>query len=372
MVGESTLKIEKELNICFVVPVPPPYGGIANWTNMICKYLDQTCSDNIQYCVINTAPKRRVTEGRSIWNRVVSGGADMLRQRRKLRIVLRTNQIDVIHMTTSGSLSLIRDWMLSKLAKKYNVPIVYHIHFGRIPEIKQNNTFEWKVVQNVIALAKNVIAIDKNTYNTLRENYSRKIWYIPNPIDLSDMPTRVNNPKKIVMYLGWVIREKGIEELLQSWGNIYPCYSEWTLRIVGPYKEAYLDYLHEHYAMDGVEFLGEQTHRKAMDLLNESSIFVLPSYTEGCPYVILEAMALGKIVIGTNVGNIPEMLEGGCGCVVQKQDVDMLAQALKKAADDETCVFGCNAREKVCREYEIETIVQKYMQLWMEQKEICL
>lgn len=366
MAGENILEDDKKINICFVAPVPPPYGGIANWTSMVCRYLERTCPEVVHYTVINTAPRQRVTEGRTIWNRVVGGGLDMLCHRRKLRKLLHGKHIDAVHITTSGSLSVIRDWMLSRVAKRYGAAIIYHIHFGRIPELKKNNSFQWKVIRKIVGMANYVIAIDKSTYHALWDNYGQKIRYIPNPIDLRDMPVRNEHPQKVVMYLGWVIKEKGIEELLQAWENIYPDNKEWKLEIVGPYKKEYLDYLQNRYITDGVEFLGEKSHAQAMDLLNASSIFVLPSYTEGCPYVIMEAMALGKIIIGTNVGNIPEMLGDGCGYVVAKKNVDMLQIALKNVmADNVNVNTGDYAREKVKESYEIGAVIHAYQVMWV-------
>lgn len=183
------------------------------------------------------------------------------------------------------------------------------------------------------------------------------------------MPEREKHPEKVIMYLGWVIKEKGIEELLEAWEKVYRTRDDWKLRIIGPYEEGYYEYLVGKFDTNGVEFLGEQPHATAMELLNRASIFVLPSYTEGCPYVIMEAMALGKPVIGTNVGNIPEMLSGGCGYLIEKQNVDMLAQALEEAASARNNSYGYNAREKVLREYEIGTVVQQYVRLWKDQKE---
>lgn len=125
----------KKMNICFVAPVPPPYGGIANWMAMMCRYMDQEKKDEIQYTLINTAPKKRVTEGRTLWNRVVDGGLDMLRIRKKLQHVLSERDYDCIHITTSGHLSFVRDLALLLLAKKRNVKTLYHIRFGRVPDI---------------------------------------------------------------------------------------------------------------------------------------------------------------------------------------------------------------------------------------------
>lgn len=357
---------KKKLNICFVAPVPPPYGGIANWTSMVCHYLDRKDIESIRYTVLNTAPKQRVTEGRSLWNRIVEGGLALLRQRRDLKKILRTDDINVVHMTTSGSLSIVRDFVLCRVAKQFEISLVYHIHFGRIPEMQKSNSWEWKIIRTVFKNVDAVIAIDKKTYNALYSTYGQKISYIPNPIDIEDLPEREKHPENIVMYLGWVIKEKGIEELLEAWEKVYQSYDDWTLRIVGPYKKEYYEYLAGKYDMNGVQFLGEQPHATAMQMLNKASIFVLPSYTEGCPYVIMEAMALGKSIIGTSVGNITEMLSGDCGVIIQNPNSrfieDAMSDLLMNCQKREVC--GKLALKKVTEEFAIEKVISLYADCW--------
>jgi glycosyltransferase involved in cell wall biosynthesis len=59
-----------------------------------------------------------------------------------------------------------------------------------------------------------------------------------------------------------------------------------------------------------------------------SDLVTLPSYMEGCPNVVLEALASGRPVVATNVGGIPEILSEDCGCLVPPGDSGALAQGL--------------------------------------------
>lgn len=64
-----------------------------------------------------------------------------------------------------------------------------------------------------------------------------------------------------------------------------------------------------------------------------SDLVTLPSYMEGCPNVVLEALACGRPVVATNVGGIPEILSAACGELVQPQNSSALAQALASVLD---------------------------------------
>jgi glycosyltransferase involved in cell wall biosynthesis len=64
-----------------------------------------------------------------------------------------------------------------------------------------------------------------------------------------------------------------------------------------------------------------------------ADLVTLPSYMEGCPNVVLEALACGRSVVATNVGGIPEILSNECGCLVPPREPAMLAEALASVLD---------------------------------------
>ena len=65
------------MKVLLISPHAPPYGGIANWTAIIRDYAEKT-DDSFRY--INISPKKRSTEGRNIFHRIVCGGIDMLKK----------------------------------------------------------------------------------------------------------------------------------------------------------------------------------------------------------------------------------------------------------------------------------------------------
>lgn len=351
----------KTMNIALVAPVPPPYGGIANWTRLL---LENTPREKIDYHVINIAPKKRAMDGRTIFDRIVVSGIDSFRIYKELKEIVKQHNINTIHMTTSGQLAIFRDYLLFQWVKRKGKKGIYHIRFGRVPEIVEKNTFEWRAMKKVIDKATYVIAIDKKTYDCLYFKFGEKIKYIPNPIDIDKIQMNSVETQKELTFLGWCIKTKGIEELLEAWGNIE--HREWKLNIVGPYAEEYLEELKKRFKCTNVVFWGEMEHTEAMNIVHSSEIFVLPSYSEGFPNVILEAMTLKKAIIATNVGAIPEMLDGGCGEVIEKKNVEQLQGAITKLINDSQLrqTYGAKAYEKVSKEYSFGKILEQYIKLW--------
>ncbi|NLV37305.1 MAG: glycosyltransferase [Clostridiaceae bacterium] len=367
---EKVLKRDEKLNekiqLCLVAPVPPPYGGISNWVMLLKNYIDNR--NDITIDIVNTAPARRNIDGRTLWDRVVIQGMSIFKKCSELRKNIKEKHPDVVHITTSGQLSIIRDIALLRTAKKKKVSSVYHIHFGRIKEIADKNNIEWKMISKAMSLATEVIVIDKTTYDTVKDKIpSVNLTYIPNPIDVSNLPEPKRNNNKTILFLGWVVKTKGIEELLTAWKNVRQEHDDWKLTIVGPCNEKYFSYLKTNYSFEGVEFTGEKDHECAMELLNDAGVFILPSYTEGFPNVVLEAMALAKPIIASRVGAIPDMLSEDCGLLIDKQNISDVESALQELIADTEMRNRIreSAHKKLLEEYTVGKIFDEYMQEWL-------
>jgi glycosyltransferase involved in cell wall biosynthesis len=356
------------LHICLIAPVPPPKGGIAQWVVLVRRYAKMR--NDIDIDTINTSPSWRAIDDMAIWKRVIGGGVQLVRDYFRFVLML-WKRPDVIHLTTSGQLATLRDIAILATSRFIGVPTVYHIHFGRIPEIVLNNTNEWKLLSLAIRMASAVIAIDPVTSDTIARIFPNVLLKrIPNGIDLNLLPLALPVYHiKTLIYLGWTIPTKGMAELCQAWSEL--SLPEWRCLIVGPGSELYRQELRDLYHSDNLEFITEQSHEDAMLLLAGSDVFVLPSYTEGFPNVIIEAMALGKSIVSTNVGAIPEMLSDGCGVTVPPHDVNALSMALYNVCSDEELrlTMGRRAYYKSHTEYSMDKVIEQLKSFWIEVSE---
>ena len=99
-----------------------------------------------------------------------------------------------------------------------------------------------------------------------------------------------------------------------------------------------------------VEWKGIISPIKVGEVLRESDILVLPSYTEGSPNVIKEAMATAMPVIGSRVGGVPELVDHGrTGFLYEPGDIEELRKCLGKLVVNEDIrrQMGANARQKL-------------------------
>lgn len=358
---------KRNLKIAMVASFPPPYGGISNWALIVEKYGSDR---DVDFININTTPVSRGLDGRTLYDRIVRQGMIMLKRRRELSSYINKEEMDAIHIATSGQLATIRDIMMLQLAKKRGIPTVYHLHFGRVAEIAKNKTKEWKLIKKAITLSEITVAIDEDTFRTIQEYIpSAVVEYIPNPFDMSKLEgisLNLIERKKIITYVGWVVNTKGIEELLDAWSEIRQQYPEYILNIVGPFKEEYKAELEKEFDVTGVNFMGEKSNEEALRYISESQIFILPSYTEGFPNVVLEAMALKTPVIATTVGAIPEMLSDNCGILIEPKDVVAIEDAVRYAIENQDKMIqqAENAYLKLLNQYEISVVFEQYRKVW--------
>lgn len=138
-----------------------------------------------------------------------------------------------------------------------------------------------------------------------------------------------------VLYVGWMIPEKGLLDLLDAFVQVRQAVPDARLRLVGPLFGGEVFWRDQVQARDltaSVDVVGPiHGYAALVQELSTASVFVLPSHAEGMPVAMLEAMALGVPCVGTRVGAIPDMLEqGAAGCVVPPRAPQELAEALRQ------------------------------------------
>ena len=161
------------------------------------------------------------------------------------------------------------------------------------------------------------------------------------------------DPDKVkLLYLGIIGQRKGIYDLLRVIGDDATHYRKHIqLRIGGNCEEEKIKETIEGFGIqDFVKFEGFVKGDKKTEDLNWADIFVLPSYNEGLPVAILEAMSYGMPIISTNVGGIPEVVKDDVnGKLIVPGDLE----AIKKSIDyyveniSAICTHGAASRELV-------------------------
>lgn len=350
-------------NVCLLAPLPPPIGGIAQWTKNILSYEQE----EINFHLINTSTKRSAVK-RNLFHKIFLSGFQMLHILHQLSKMLKKEEIDCLHIATSGSLGFIRDYHAAKKAKKKHKKVILHLHFGRIPNIFEKRNKEYKLFMKVNKYVDKIVCMDLKTFSVLQEYEETrgKVCYIPNPISYHHELIPQPKKEKTICFIGWMIKTKGIEELIDSWNVVGKQNPDWSLHLIGPCNSEYKKKLSAMVQNSNVVFLGELSHRECMEELQKSSVFILPSYTEGFPNVILEAMMNSNAIIATNVGDIQQMLLEQSGLLILPKSVADITQSLTTLLKsiDLRETLSLNAYKRVNKCYSVEVVFHLLKDLW--------
>lgn len=352
--------------VLLVSPLPPPYGGIARWTQtMVETPADQL---GVEIDVIDIAHKTQRTDETPTVQRLASGAGQILRTGRALAAKVRKHDRPAcIHVNSSGSFGLVRDIAVLLVARILGVRAVLHLRFGRAPDLLTTRCGETAMLRIAIRLASATVALDGPTHRAVaREVGSSRARLIPNFIHVERYEGSPTAREPRVLFLGSVAQSKGISELLEAWARMRP--DGWTLDLVGPIAPHYDAIASAGSTPEGVVLHGPQEHTAAMSLMSRASVLVLPSHTEGFPNVVLEAMASGTPVVATAVGAIPDMLQDGAGRVVPARDVDRLTAALAEVCASEELRHSMAERawKRVYEDYSSQAVFAQYRSVWLD------
>ena len=171
---------------------------------------------------------------------------------------------------------------------------------------------------------------------------------------------------QILLFVGNVIREKGLYELLESFSAVLQVFPALQLKICGQgIENAGLQKTIKDLNIAGcVEMLGAVAPEKVSAWMQASDIFVFPSYREGMPNAVMEAMTCGLPVIATAVGGLPAAL-GQCegAVLIEPRNVEQLTAAIKRVAGDTSLRdrMGKYARETAVQRFGAETNALKLL-----------
>ena len=131
------------------------------------------------------------------------------------------------------------------------------------------------------------------------------------------------------MWHGRLVKEKGVLDIIKVARIVtryYPA-ARFVLVGEGPLKKKLIKLIHIYSLRKNVFLLGRVPYDKIPLLLPKASIYIFPSYMEGMPYALLEAMACGLPIIAYDIPQIRETTRGEC-ILVKKGDVKALAEAI--------------------------------------------
>lgn len=280
--------------------------------------------------------------------------------------ILATRRPTLVHLHTASYGSFARKSLILWLARLFRVPVVLHVHGAEFDIFHDRFPRPLQLyIRASLHAATSVVALGNTWRKTLLTIApAAHVTVIPNAVAVPSTPPRRGDDGQAVnvLFLGRVGERKGTFDLLDAWAQLRPAAAEATLTIAGDGETERARESAAALALDDTVTVTGWVGADAVEtLLDDADLLVLPSYHEGLPMAVLEAMAHRLPVVATEVGSIGDVVDEHTGILVPVGDPPALAQAVKELIEDKERRerLGENGYQRVLDNHVISDVVAR-------------
>jgi glycosyltransferase involved in cell wall biosynthesis len=281
-------------------------------------------------------------------------------------------RVELVHIHTASYASFWRKTLFFIAARLFGIPCIVHLHGGTFHLFYQSmGAVGRAIVRYVFDHAATIIVLSNSWAKWIASiSKNPNVLVVPNPIKVPEPQPGRSNGRESILYLGLVSHEKGAYDLIDAVQIVRRSCPFVQLQIAG---NGDLDRaarrIEQSGCRDYVSLLGWVSGPDKTTLLDSAAVLCLPSYNEGLPMSLLEAMASGLPVVTTPVGGIPEAVADGVeGFLVQPGDITSLADrlAVLLSNPDTAAAMGARGREKCLTTYSVDKVIPTIQRLYEE------
>lgn len=368
--------------ILMVGPLPPTIGGI---TTCMLNILTSDLNKQYEFIPFTTS---RPTENlvRGVYdhtlifhvglNCLIRAALTTLHHLIIFPISLAQRNPKIVHIHTTDYWPFWESSIYIFFSKIFHRKIVLHIHATSFDKFYKNrNSLLKYLTRKTLNIADKIIVLSsrsKSFFAKLVPEY--KLAVIPNAVKSAifnnELQKHIKSNAVKVLFIGGIeAKRKGIYDVLRAIPVVAEKYgSNILFAFVGKCDvEKLRTICKEKNVSNYVEILGYLETKEKRKVISLSDIYILPSYSEGLPIAMLEAMAAGLPIISTPVGSIPEVIEQGVnGYLIKPGDYYGLAEKILVLAKDKRLrkIMGKINAEKIRREYDDKIVMQKLEEVY--------
>lgn len=265
---------------------------------------------------------------------------------------------DIVHVHMAAQASFTRKSVFIRLAKKAGKKIIIHQHAADFDDyfFKQSDETKRQKIKEVFAIADKVIVLSEEWADFFGKHVcdEKKIVIIHNGVVIPNYE-KTDYTDQNVLFLGRLGERKGAYDLLKVIPNVLKRIPNARFFFGGDGEVERCKELAEKTGIaDNVSFLGWIRDAEREEYLKKCSTFVLPSYHEGMPMSVLEAMSYGLATISTNAGGIPQIISQGIdGYRIEAGNLKELETTLVRilSSSNEKKTLGQAARKKIVERF---------------------
>ena len=361
--------------VLIVGPLPPPLGGVQL---VIDLQLQSSLAREFELHVVDTSKRQlRWAVENPTWRTPLNF------VRHFSRLIQRLVRVgpDVALVHAASSLSFLRDWVFMLTARLAGAKVICHYHGTVHTSFPSCQTRSGRAIGRLLmSVAHRVIVLGPTYQQEMGKAWKRDdLAWAPNMADIGlfrAMSGQTPAPwlargDRAVLFVGRLSAPKGIYDLFDAAPRVIERHPEARFVLVGVAESDAMEIVIRAEAerrgiAPRVTFLGSLEGRNKAAAFVTSQMIVVPSWTEGFPLVIPEAMAAGLPVIATGVGAIPDFVtDGEDGFLIAPRDPQALADGICRLLDDESLRgrISKRVRERALREFATDVGCGKVLEV---------
>ena len=259
----------------------------------------------------------------------------------------------------------------SKIANKYNKKLINRMGYlltDAIEKLPEFRTFDLdkvdKMQSDVFNKANKIVVTTQQILNRIKSNdnsLSEKISIIPNFVDIKLFSPANMNQKYDIIFIGRISEQKNLESLLKALKG-----SKYKILVIGNgiLKEKLLN----EYGSDiNIKWLDAIPNYDIPMYMNQSKLFILPSFYEGHPKILIEAMSCGMIVLASNVEGNNEIIQDGINgflCEPSAKNIEKTINEIFISSEGRLNKIKIAAREYVAKRFSLKKIIDLELKLY--------
>lgn len=279
-----------------------------------------------------------------------------------------------VHIHLAERMSLLRKGLLMIWCKCLGVPTIVHLHAAQFPQFYDSlpRPARW-LTRRILQLPLLIVVLGPRSQAFVVQQLqvpAERVRIVPNGVPAARLPQSRLAPLRHLLFVGNLSERKGVGDLLQALS--LPGWDRQRTRITlagGGDVEGYRRKAQALGLSDWIEWTGWVEREAIAQLMASADALVLPSYDEGLPLVILEALAQGLAVVCTPVGEIAHLIkEGEHALFVPPGDPPALARQLQRVLGDEALRLKLQAagQQLHAREFSLPRFQARVAQLHQE------
>ena len=299
----------------------------------------------------------------------------LLRAPRMLRNEIKSFKPDIIHYEEGNTFMFTRLWGLNNTRYLLTIHGMSFDEAKRKKKLKDKITWYFNGLVQVYMTPGNIIHLSNFSKNRLAENKILHNAIIPNAI----VPAYFNVPLKTgtnntLLYIGLIDNNKNLVFLLGALKKLADKGKIYTLEVLGDfsnelYKDLILNFIQENELSGLVHFHGWVPQSTVLNYLAKTDILVVSSKHESLPMVIAESMAAGKVVVASDVGGIPEMIQHSInGFLFNLSEPDQLVHILEELYNNHETITSISKKAKATaiERYQCENVARKTIEFYRQ------